>query len=455
MKKIKKIYILPFLLLLIPVLIKATTILGINDEFLWVGNNTYNTGDSGDPSVGMIKLSGKGYSVNLEDEASGTRVLTGEAWIGVGSNDDKVGSFYPEEADSPSIGWLRFNQGVPANCTNLDSSDPNGCHPVTWIRRNGAAKDSLEGYLSGWAKFDIGKDALGTSYPETWVHFKTPLDISGFDCNTNGKPSQGNNYYVCTDSSGAFFGYAWSSGLPSSSRTDNPGFGWIGFSRAGTIVPGETTDIVSDSSCYILNDLPGSSICGSPGVSTTANLFANFIDNSVNTNNYDYQWDCNGSGSYTPGGQTQQCTYSPSSNTTYIPKLQVKPKSGTTWADCSSSTSMIKYYTGKSCQVVVKDIDNSNNNSVVNPYNSSSTIYIEKEMEAKIVRQCVLGGTVVWSQPQNGKITSYPDKWTMRTTFNPAGDGKIGAIVKNVLGGGDVTCSEAIVRVRDKVKWGL
>jgi len=452
--KTKKIFLPLALLIFVPLFIKASTLLGVNDEFFWVGNNSYLSGDSGDPSIGMIKLSGSSYGVTLEDEINGTgkRVLTGSAWIGVGSANDTVGSFSPDQGDHPSLGWLRFDQGVPTNCTNLDPTDTNGCHPVTWNRRNGAPSSSLEGYLSGWAKFDIGKDALGNAYPETWVHFKTPSNTTNFACDGSA-PARGNSYYTCTDSAGAFYGYAWSSGLTSVLKTDNPGFGWLGFTRAGSITAqvDESTEAPA-SNCYILNNLSANSICGSPGSPTTVNLFANFIDGGVNQNDYDYKWSCDGSETYETGTQTHECTYAPTVQTTYVPTLMVKQKSASGWNACASSTSIIKYYTGKTCQVEVREVKEDNTG---NSFSTTGTIYIEKEMEARVTRQCVKGGTVTWTQPQNGKILSYPTSSTMKATFNPAGDGIVGATLKNVIGGGDVTCNAAELRVRDKVKWGL
>lgn len=454
-KSNQKNLILFFLVLfLFPVLkAQAVTQLGSSNGFFWVGNNFHSsTSESGYPAIGMIKLAGDNYGVNLEDEMTGTgrRVLTGSAWIGVGSTNDTVGSFTPDQGDHPSLGWLKFDQGVPNNCESLDSSDTNGCHPVTWNRRQGAPENSLEGYLSGWAKFEIGKDALGNAYPEIWVHFKTPSDTTGFSCDDS-NPQRGSNYYVCTDNTGAFKGYAWSSGLASASKNDNPGFGWIGFKSAGTITSENVDPEGPLSACYILNDLSSNSICGDPGVPTTVHLFANFLNEGAKSSEYDYKWSCSGGETFESGGQTKDCVYAPASSTTYIPKLMVKPKTGSEWTTCSSSTSVINYYTEKTCQVEAREYIASGSTE---KYEEAPTIYIEKEMEARVRRYCVKGGTVVWGQPQNGRVVSS-SQTSLRAIFNPAGDGLIGAQLIGITGGGNVTCKEAKIKVRDKVKWGL
>ena len=105
----------------------------------------------------------------------------------------------------------------------------------------------------------------------------------------------------------------------------------------------------------------------------------------------------------------------------------------------------------KSCVVEVKDLGIENAQ-----YSNESSIYIEKEMDARVVRDCADGGTLVWSQPQNGRIVSYPTSETLRAIFNPAGEGNVGATLKGVPGAsGDIVCKPATIKVRDKVKWGL
>lgn len=119
-------------------------------------------------------------------------------------------------------------------------------------------------------------------------------------------------------------------------------------------------------------------------------------------------------------------------------------------SECSPGP-IIELTSQKTCQVKIKSVDEKDID-----FSNDKTIYIEKEMEAKVVRDCAEGGDLVWDQPQNGRITGYPDPEKIRVIFNPAGSGSVGATLKNVPGAsGDIICEPAVIRVRDKVKWGL
>ncbi len=218
-KKNKTIFLLVFIAFLFLGFVKA---LGSSKiDFLWIGNNSYSSGDKAEASLGMIKVGGSNFGITIQNEKNSSQLLDGSAWMGIGSTNDKVGEFSSQN-DHPSLGWIRFNQNFPNFC-----GEGKSCQPVTWKRKSGVAANSLEGYLSGWAKFELGKNGDGAEYPETWVYFKAPLNEAEFSCDSRANLNRTKDYYACTDKAGYLFGYGWSSEAAASTIEDNSGFGWI------------------------------------------------------------------------------------------------------------------------------------------------------------------------------------------------------------------------------------
>lgn len=189
--------------------------------FFWIGNNTYDSGEKSDATIGMIKMGGDAFGLKIDKENANSQLVKGEAWMGIGSSDDNVRNFN-DQKDHPSLGWIRFDRGYPNFC-GADKS----CRPATWQRKSGVGSDSLEGYLTGWAKFELGKNGDGSDYPETWVYFKSPVNPAEFSCDARSSLNRTKDYYACTDKNGYLFGYGWSSEASATTIADNSGFGWI------------------------------------------------------------------------------------------------------------------------------------------------------------------------------------------------------------------------------------
>ncbi len=217
----KKNFFIVFLLLFIS---GFSIVAGKNKtNFFWVGNNLYESGEKSYATIGMIKPGGNNFGITAERIKNNAQILKGSAWMGIGSEDDKAFDF-SDQGDHPSLGWIKFNEGYPNFC----GSDKI-CSSVAWNRKVGAGDKSLEGYLSGWAKFEIGKNGDGTDYPETWIYFNPPKDLSSFQCDSRVNLNKNKDFYACTDENGYLFGYGWSSEAKANSLTDNAGFGWINF----------------------------------------------------------------------------------------------------------------------------------------------------------------------------------------------------------------------------------
>lgn len=195
--------------------------------FSWIGNNLQEGVEQGDPVIGMISMKGPNYQVTISGDAD-QRPLVGSAWLGIGTLDDKFNDF-TDQSDYPSLGWIHFNQSFDE--TKLATLLGNGCfgagdcYGARWNKKPGSTND-YEGYLSGWARMEIGPNGDGTPYPDIWVHFKSPADPNNYTCDEGSK-----NYYVCADSNGKLEGYAWSAGAEAVSIDGNPGLGWIKFSK--------------------------------------------------------------------------------------------------------------------------------------------------------------------------------------------------------------------------------
>jgi len=412
-------------------------------NFAWIGNNSQPSGEAGDPTIGMIAMSGGSFQAFLED-GSGTRLLRGKAWIGIGTQDDKTSDF-SNQNDSPSIGWVVFDQGVPV----ADCFGAGDCYPVRWNQKKGSS--NIEGYLSGWAILELGKDGSGSDYPAVWIHFKAPADPENYTCN-DGSTTRNKDYFVCIDGESKLHGYAWSSGLQASSVSDNPGLGWIGFSRVtssnyngnlnnNSVSPGQScaTALISKNS-----NENGNLVCGASGSAVFK------AECSGNVDPESYRWKCSSSGEYgdpQPDEITHECNYF--STGIFYPSAIVKDR--TTGNEIPTNpVASIQITDKKSCQVEIKRL-NSNDNT----YSTQMDSYTQEEVEARVANQCLSNGTIDWNVI-NGTVTEEnQEQGIFRAIVRKAGAGTvIKATINNPEDNTSVECGDAVIEIRDKLKWG-
>lgn|GEM_PF-1427322 len=429
--------------------------------FSWIGNNLQNGVEQGDPVIGMIEMKGTNYNVTISGEGD-QRPLIGSAWMGIGSTDDKFNDF-SDQADYPSLGWIHFNQPFDQEKFNtLASTNCFGagdCHGIRWNKRSGAP-DGYEGYLSGWARMELGPNGDSTDYPETWVHFKSPTDPVNYSCNEGDK-----NYYVCADSNGKIEGYAWSAGSEATSVDGNPGLGWIKFSKKyvgfenpgcstnsdGVCTPGCPSDpdcgvIPADSSfCTTLLDSESENIaCKDSGNFSSEFKFKAYQSgitlNKSNPEN-NYQWVC-AEGETPKTGETVTCEYK--NNGTFTPELRMYNEVTKKWVDCTNQAS-VEIISEARCNVLVRKADDSS----ANDYESTLNIFQDGKIEAKIDRQCLSGGIVQWTVSGGSKISENGDL----ASFKPTGGATAKISAQITSNGKKINCGSANVSVRQSVKW--
>jgi len=398
--------------------------------FSWIGNHLHEGSEDGDPAIGMIKLDGSNFQVTFE-EGEDIKLITGSAWFGIGSENDKYYNFV-SQYDLPSLGWIRFNQGVPeANCFSAGD-----CHAVRWNKKPGSVNE-LEGYLSGWAEVEIGLDGTGLPYSEeVWVHFKSPPDPNNYTCSDSE-----NNYFVCTNDSKEIYGFAWSSGINSTSVNDNSGFGWIEFSK-------NSIDVITSGErfCSVISS-PSEVSCKDREVTFNAS-YSQMINPVVAPENY--WWKCdNEKLDYDDKGVIdinwdKKCTYAEEG--TFTPELIIRDE---TVGDINCNSTTINVVNEESCSIEVRK-------SGEGGYGPEVTIYSPNEIEARVIKQCIDGGEDIEWTVDNGDIVSSGSSFLV-ATFNKDEGGSISA--KITLNKGEVdekviNCQEGVVNVKARVKWG-
>lgn len=411
-----------------------------NDKYLWVGGDSGTGGDAGFATVGMIRLSGSDYQVDIGDEdASGQRAITGSAWMGIGAENDTTGNF-TNQNDQPSIGYLRFGQNPGGNCFGTTTGD---CYDARWNKKTGGAP--YEGYLSGWAKISLGLPL--ESYPEVWVHFKPPVDTGNYGCNET-TPARGSNYYACTDSEGNFHGYAWSAGAEATEVGNNPGLGWISLAKAGQITGGGYTPTCpTDVTCNIINNSPNP-IYGLP-----ANVNYSSSISSLEFTPAEYQWDCEGDGTFDPPSSlpTKTCTYEAAN--VYTPDLVIRDNDNCEINCVSGTPVQVFEQIICECQIEAKV---SNSEGVPS---DDMAVFTNQEINASISGEvsASMGGSVEWSKPSGGGFTTPPAENSDEAyfSFDRAGSASMSATIKNVAGCGDVICDPVEIEVMEQEKWKL
>ncbi|MFH1182801.1 MAG: hypothetical protein V1690_00885 [Candidatus Moraniibacteriota bacterium] len=410
--------------------------------FSWIGNNLVNGVEQGDPVIGMITMQGGDkYQVKIEGD-SDQRLLTGSAWIGIGSQDDKFNDF-SNQNDLPSLGWIHFNQSfdqtklyalLSANCFGAGD-----CWGVRWNKKANAAQP-FEGYISGWARMEIGPNADGTSYPDVWVHFKSPGNPVNYTCNDND-----HNYYVCIDGNGKLEGYAWSAGADASSIDANPGLGWIRFSKQFVYLSDMGVVPSKSQFCATLLDSGSSGVGCKNSDAFTGDFKLKAYQAGFTLNNFDpgknYQWTCNDKDAPKAGEQVT-CNYPESGS--YTPKLKVYDEATQKWVDCANQTT-VKVTTQSSCSVLARKASTGDKEE----FGKNTTIAQGDTIEAKISRQCLDGGEIKWTVSGGTKLSENGDT----IGVGSSGVGNIRISAQLVKDGKTSNCGSADVKVTETVKW--
>lgn len=400
------------------------------DGFAWIGNNLQNGVEQGDPVIGMVSMKGNFYDVRIEGEGD-QRDLTGSAWFGIGTQDDKFNEF-SNQNDLPSIGWVHFNQ--PFEQTKLaailgkNCYGAGDCHGVRWNKKPGGTE--AEGFLSGWAVLELGPNGDTTPYPDVLVHFKSPGNPTNYTCNEDE-----HNYYVCIDNNGRLEGYAWSAGADSVSIDGNPGLGWIKFSKQFVgLAEAGGGGVIPYRSDFCTTLLDSNKI----GCANDENFTGEFKFKAYPVkSNYTYKWDCDGG--TTTGNDDQDtvvCKYSGIGS--YTPTLKVNGKNCINQAAVTVSNK-------SNCSVSVSENDTG---TTVDGAGSKSVSIVEgQSVEARINRQCLEGGKIMWTVGAK----TFEDEEIIN--IEPAGTASVRVAAKIVKDNKTYNCGSADVKVTEIIKW--
>ncbi len=403
-------------------------------SFSWIGNNVIDTNqgriERGDPVIGMVKMNGDKYKVSIEGTGP-TRTVTGAAWFGIGSKDDKFEDF-SDQNDLPSLGWILFNEGTPSNnCFGIGD-----CHAAQWNKRAGTPDGSMEGYLSGWAKMKIGPNGDGSAYPDTWVHFKAPQNLTNYSCS-------GNHYYVCMDTAGRMEGYAWSAGTDSDTIDGNPGFGWINFNKqfAGVSPDAYSTPQIT---CRTIFD-SGNKCQKDNGF--TGEFKFKAVYQGTNDPGNTLRWFCK-DGDTPKAGANVSCTYSETG--TYQPKLEYWNLSDNKWETCSSEAKVTVVSEPK-CQVLVNPIGT--NTDELSNYSSRTSLSKGDSAYAMINKDCLNNESVSWSLTNGQKLSGSGSNDTKITVGSvDLGVMTISATAKDQATSKNYPCDSANITVKSGAK---
>jgi len=423
--------------------------------FASVNNNLQDSAETGSPVVFAIPMDGSGIQIYLEEGAD-NHLVHGSAPILTNGVSLPFTDLSSLSQNGILIGWLRFSQEVP----NADCFGQEDCHPAKWNKKaNGSGG---EGYLSGWAEMEIGPNLS-----EIWVHFKSPEDRDNYVCGPD-LIQRDKNYYVCSTDTGQLYGYAWSSGTNSGTVEDNPGLGWIDFSKvnidlSGLSEPGPNLNLnlnlnsnsnsnfnsnfnnntnnstdINQGKCYVYLDSnsPSETICGTQG---TADYKVS-IQGELSP--VSYEWKCEkGANPEISDSPTKKCNYS--GVNTYIPELTIVGVSGTR-EKCQPMASVL-LTTEVKCQVKARKIGEED-------FSAKVVLSLNDQLEAKLFGQCVEKGITSWNAPNLTII--FSDNNNLRALAAKPGYTKISASVL-LENGKIIECSDVETEVKEKTKIGL
>ncbi|MBM3256171.1 MAG: hypothetical protein FJZ04_01735 [Candidatus Moranbacteria bacterium] len=434
------------------------------EGFAWIGNNLINGFEQGEPVTGMIKMSGSKYRVFIEGTGP-IRLLRGAAWLGIGNLDDKYEDF-TSQSDLPSLGWIVFDQGTPSS----DCFGAGDCYPAKWNQKSEVSPESPEGYISGWARMQIGLNENASS-PKMWLHFRSPDNSTNYTCDDE------NHYYVCVDKDGKIGGYAWSSDTRAISKDDYPGLGWIKFSKNNV----EVTEVATDqggqisSSCQVLF-MSKSSICGASGKATYKAVLTGLVPKTLI---WKFVWeDALGRHSEeitnnNPSGTeiTEEIFYPATGY--YTPQLTVITEDGKTigpcnevpvgeQSECCASFSEVIVTDQKTCKIVPY-FESGELIPRLNPLDPTSfyKVIAGQRVVAKTELTCVEPTAMNWSV-LNGDMLSYTND-SLTSLFDVGGIANINATAvetttdpeTGVESSENISCEEARIRVREKMRYGF
>jgi len=426
--------------------------------FASVNNNLQDGNETGSPVVFAVPMEGNGTQIYLEDGAD-NRSVSGSAPILTNGASLPFSDLHSLSQNGILTGWLKFNQNVPST----DCFGQSDCHPAKWNKKTNG--NGGEGYLSGWAKMEIGPNLS-----EVWVHFKSPADPNNHFCGPN-LIQRDQNYYVCSTSTGELYGYAWSSGASSSTIADNPGLGWIDFSKASIDFSGlsepepnsnsnsninsnlnsngnfngnvnnngnNNSTGVNQGSCYVYLDSgsPSETICGTQGAAN----YRVFIQGELSP--VSYEWRCReGAIPEISNSPVKECSYS--GTDTYVPRLTVVDASGAR-EECQPMTSVL-LTTEVKCQVKARKAGEEG-------FSTKISLLTNDQLEAKLFGQCIERGTTFWKAP-NLTVT-YSNNDILQAFAARSGKTKISASVL-LNDGREIKCSDADLEVKEKVRIGF
>ena len=407
----------------------------VGNSFSWIGNNLVNTNqgriEQGDPVIGMIKMNGSRYQVAIEGTGP-TRVLTGAAWFGIGSQDDKFNDF-TDQGDLPSLGWILFNQGTPSN----NCFGAGDCHAATWYQKPGVSAGSFEGYISGWAKLGIGPNGDLTPYPETWLHFKAPANPN--NCG-------GNQYHVCVDVNGRMEGYAWSAGANETAIDGNPGFGLIKFSKNyAVVVPASYTP----QSITCKSQFESGNNCKNFGVFTGEFRFKAVYQGTNDPGNM-LRWFCK-DGDPTQAGDKATCVYKDTG--IYQPKLEFWSLSENSWKACESNAK-VEVTPEPKCSVLVNPSGASASN--IEKFSAKTTIKDNESAIAMLKPECITAEKINWTV-SGGQVAGSSGVSNEIVKVEPSSTGTmtINASAKDKATGKTYDCGSATVTVKSSSESGV
>lgn len=212
----------------------------------------------------------------------------------------------------------------------------------------------------------------------------------------------------------------------------------------------EQTDNPNIEYCSILHETGerNRTVCVSSDPGSSAVGYKAYLS-GIDPQQYEtYRWKCSPSDSAEETGvDTKQCVYGYQSNAdnTYVPSLTMVDKETGKEIPCNSTISTKVTCIAK-CSVLAKESGTSND------YASSTVAPINAGVEGKVKKQCLNEGKTTWNVV-GGSLSSSNDFSMKAKIDNPnVAQMKIQAQISK---GGVITgCDEAVVEIKDKMKWG-
>ncbi len=436
----KKSFYLSLLFLFSPLIASASSPFS---GFVWIGNDSGSGIAMNNPSALAIRMDG----LNLED---GKIVGSGE--IGGAKNDFVLKSqINPiSSINGMRTGYLRFDQGAPSD----DCFGTGDCYPAKWTAKLGSI-NQMEGFISGWAKMEIGAPG---KYPDVWVHFRSPADPSNYPCSGDTK-TKDENYFVCSDQDGKFHGFAWSSGVVSTSISDNPGLGFLDFSEVSFLPDAftqqvspqqldntsNTVDTTSQQSTsqakqsasktcdiYFVDSIAKEKTICQPNDKVVYKASADFADIK------DYTWQCDGEAPQTNNSVSHECSGDKP------PTLIISTINDEDDIACNSMTKVLVDDTA-TCQVEAREFGSNGSFSQNLSITSGDTVV------ARITGKCLGSTKTNWNQTNLNPISN--DNQVLKALAPLGGDASINASITTSKGD-KIDCGEVKIKVKEKIKWG-